>query len=63
MTTFSLDSDYFSKKDKKYKNTKKTKKINHHGRPVEVGDGEEGTGPGSSSDKVGRKKSPNYVLF
>ena len=39
------------------------REINHHGRPVEVGDGEEGTGPGSSSDKVGREKLPRYVLF
>ena len=56
-----------TKKTKKNtKKTKKTKKINNHGRPVEVGDvgdGEEGTGPGSSSDKVGRKKLPRNVFF
>ena len=34
------------------------REINHHGRPVEVG--EEDTRPGSSSDKVERK---TYLLF
>ena len=59
-----------TKKTKKYNNKKKTKKIQNtkktkktkNGRPVKVGDGEAGTGPGSSSDKVG-SPSPSYLVM